>query len=802
MRIHIQQALRRSLRAPGFALTVLLLVAAVVAVNATAFSALHALRWKALPYHEGDRLVELRADLRNFGFEVGLMPSLYERVRDDASVFAGAAGAATSQRRLNDEDGRDWRVTRVTHDFAQALGVAPALGRAFDEGEAAAGREQVLLLSDEAWRSRFAAAPDVAGRVVTLADERYTVIGVMPAGFTFPDAGVDAWMPFVASADERAMDTGGNVGYFEVAARLAPGATVGQARERLEAIFASAASVSGLRTSAGLVADARPWRDRFAAAHWQALALLQLAAMLLLVVVMANLGNLVVDRIANRRREFAICRALGARGRDVLSAVVGDILPPALAGFAAGIALLPFGTSLLRSRQLLPADMPVAVSGDLPTLLFAAAAAAIALGGALLFGGWLSLRRGDAGLGERARASGLGRTRVAMLAAQVALCVVLVGCTGLLLRSAINVTSQDPGFDPDGVLVTAVDPIGVTQGAHYDPAGAADASLAASVERLREAAAALPGVTDAAVSGMTPFSGWEAVSNFRLDGSAQDQQARSRNVGPRYFETLRIPIVQGRSFTAADTGEDAPVIVDEVFRDRYLDGTDPLQAYVQVPAGGETMRRARVVGVSRTVKHGNLEEDGAMPTYYVATSAPLPLFFLSLRTSLDPAALVEPLRRQVLDIAPEAIVVSSQPMSASIARTLTSRRALVEAIGLFAVLTVALAALGLYAVLSFAVRRRTSEIGVRMALGANRPRILRMVLGQGGAMIAAGVLLGIAAGIPLARLLADRLYRLTPGDPLTWMLTAAVVALAALFACWWPARRATRVPPGVALQSD
>lgn len=801
--VGFRQVVRRSLRAPAFALAVLLLVAAVVAVNATAFGAVYALRWKALPYHEGDRLVELRADLRKFGFEVGLSESLYRQVAAGSGTFAGAVGFSGSARPQSDQAGRDWRVQRVTPDFARVLGVAPALGRSFAHDDAVEGADAVLVLSDRAWRARFDADPGALGRTLRLLDREYTIVGVMPRGFAFPDAGTDAWMPYVASANERALDAAGNVGGFNVAARLAPGATVAQARERLAAIFAAADSLVALRENSGLEANVRPWRERYAEGHWRALALLQLAAVLLLAVVAANLANLVLDRLIARRREFSICRALGARERDVLGAVVADLVPPVLAGLALGLALAPLGTAMLRSRGLLPAELPQSVGGDAATWLVALAVAAFAAGIAMVAAmATLARDRAAAGLNERSHAAGLGRTRSAMLVGQIALTVALIGAAGLLLRSTINLLDEDRGFDAEGVLLTAVDMVGVMRGAEFDQAADGERH-APVVESLREAIAALPGVEQAAVSTMAPFSGWEAVSTVRVPGLDGEQQGRSRGVGAGYFAAMGIALVAGREFEAQDAGESGPVIVDELFVERYLKDVDPLTAHIRLPIDNAgNFRDARVVGVARTVKHEALDETPGLATYYVLSPTPLPVLFFVTRTAGDPAALADTVRRLVQARAPTAQVVVNEPLTESIAKTLVGRRALVEAVGLFAAVTLALAGLGLYAVLSFAVRRRTAELGVRMVLGATSHRILRLVMGQGGALIVAGVVIGLALGVPLARLLADRLHKLTPGDPLTWTLAAAAVALAALFACWLPARRATQVPPRVALQSE
>ncbi len=794
------RVIRRAARAPGFFLAVFVLVAAVVAVNATAFGALWGLSYKALPYREADRLVELRADLVNFGFAVGLSESLFREAAADATIFDGAIGYAASLPARSDEAGRSWRIRRMSPGFTDVLGVDVALGRSFTADDARADAD-VVVLGDAAWRSRFGADPGVLGRDLRLGDTTLRVIGVLPPGIAFPDAEVDAWMPYIPTASEREQDATGNVGFFEVAARLRPGVTLDQARSRLDGLFQSTANLAGLRQSSGLKADVRNWRDRFTASHWQALALLQLAAFALLAVVAANLANLTLDRMLARRREFAICQALGARRRDVVRSVLADLVPPTLLGALAGMAMTPLGIALLRSRGLLPASLPVTIGSDGATMAIALAVAGVALAFALIVA--LAHRRGtpsDAGLGQRSQASGLGRARVGMLIAQVALTTVLLGGSVLLLRSALNLVNEDRGFDEAGVVITAVDIVGVTRGVEFDP-GRDSARFAASVDALRETVASIPGVSHVALANMAPFTGWEAVSMLGVPGRDEPVQARTRLVGPDYFAAMGIPVTAGREFQRGDTAAASPVVVDELFRDRWLAGRDALSATVGMPAGGETFRDATVIGVARTVKHESLDEDATLPTVYQLAEAPLPIVMLVTRTRGDSVALLDTIRQRVRALAPDASITINRTLADAVASSLTSRRALVEAVGAFGIATLMLAALGLYAVLSFAMRRRTAELGVRMALGADAGRIQRLVMGQGGPLIVVGVAVGLLAGIPLARLLADRLYQLSTADPWSWVLAALLVATAASFACWLPARRATRVPPRVALES-
>ena len=741
-----------------------------------------------------------QADLRNFGFKVGLSQPLQEQLASADAIYAGVAGHASGVVERSDAAGHAWRVHRVTPNFSSVLGVAPMLGRALLDDDVSAGNK-VLLLSEAGWRTRFAADPQVVGRELHLGDERYTIAGVMPAGFVFPDNRADAWMPYVPSVGEAANDASGNVGNFGVLARLADGVTPAQAAEHLAAVFANADSLEGLRTSADLQPAVRLWREGFAEEHGLILALLQLASLILLAVVAANLANLMLDRMLARQRDLSICRALGAGDRDIVRAVLADLLPPMLAGVALGLALVPVGVALLQQRGLIPPALPVGVGGDVVTWLVAALAALLVLAVALVAA--MSVRsRADlaAGMGVRNQASGLGRARSTMLVVQLALATLLLGASALLLRSALNLINEPRGFDERGVLMTSIDPVGVSRGLEYNPERDSE-RLKAGLLAIRSEVEALPGVQHAAFASMAPFSRWESVSTQRVPGIDGELQVRSRSVGVGYFSTLGIPFLSGRDFVDGDLGDASPVIVDELFVQRWLSGRDPLTMTIEVASGPGSYRQARIAGVVRTVKHESLEEVPTLPTVYTLDPVALPIGVLVTRVDGDPAALAESVRARVMAQLPDAVVSLNQPLSEAIARSLIGRRAALESVSAFAAITLVLVVLGLYAVLSFAVRRRTAELGVRMALGANSGDVLRMVLGQGAVLAGIGIVLGLLIGAPLARLIADRLYGISPHDPLTWLLTATVVVLAALVACWWPAWRAARLSPVRALHA-
>lgn len=784
-------------RAPAFAFAVAALVATAAVVNASAFGAIHALRWKALPYADGDALVDLRANLRAFGLKLGLTAHLRDAVATDRAHFSAALGFTST--RGGGEDGRTWRIARVTPEFSPTLGVNAALGRSFVAADAQAGADDVLVLGDAIWRSRFGADPDVIGRTLRFSDRSYTVIGVMPRGFAFPDTATEAWRPYVMTEAERRQSDGGNVGDLDVVARLAPGTTLAQADDALAAILAHDASVAGLRTNANLAGEAHAWRDRFAASHWQALALFQLAALILLAVVVANLVNLQLDRLLARAREFEIRRALGAGEAAIVRTVLADLAPPIAAGLVAGLALTPFATTLLQHRGLLPDDLPQGAGFGAAGIAagFAVAIAAFA-GGAFAA---LATRRRTS-LSARAGAGGLGRLRQALLVGQVMLTTALLGSAVLLLRSAANLVDSDRGFDARGVLLTLVDPVGVTMaGRRYDAATDA-AKYRPVVEAVRREVAALPGVDHVAVATAPPFSGWETVSTYRAPGRAEVMQARGRGVGPGYFAALGIGIVAGREFTSSDADGPQPVIVDELYRDRYLRGIDPIGASIDIAVDENRYETARIVGVARTVKHEALDEKENLPTVYQFHDDPLPVFWLVTHTQGDPLALADTVRKQVHALVPSGDIGVDKPLAELVEETLAPRRALLEAIGGFAGIALALAGLGLVAVLGFAIRRRTAELGVRMALGATPSRVRNLVLRQGGALIAAGLVLGAVFGIAFARVLADRLFGIAFTDPSSWAAAITLVAAVALLACWLPAHRAAATDPIEALRHE
>lgn len=799
------QLLRRCLRSPAFALTVFVLVAAVTAINATVFDAIHTLRWKSLPYAADDSLVWLKLKLTKIDNESNLSELYRRELARDTATFRGVAGFVDVDRTRSDDDGRAWRIAEVTPQLDAVLGVSPALGRGIASDDAHDGADRVLVISDSLWRRRFGADPDIVGRRVRFGDRTDTIVGVMPRGFAFPDTRTDAWRPFVPPARKPAID---GIGELDVIARLAGGATLAQARAAVDRVYDGGKSLgdfAAMFADTGPEPHAEPWRAHFAARHGRSLAMMQIAALILLLAVGANLVNLQLDRLLSRSREFDIRRALGAGERAIAAQALRDLLPPVLAGAVAGLALVGPGLHLLAARRLLPEGMPIATSFDAMSLAGGAAVVGLVLATALVAARVL---RGRAGLSARNAPGGLGRLRQALLVAQVVLTTALLGSAALLLRSAVNVLEVDRGFDARGVLMTGVDFTFASperRQPSYDPNS--DGALRAAVDTLLDRARALPGVRSAATATLSPFSGGDSFMRVSVPGRDEPQQVRWRAVSADYFRTVGIPLVAGRPFAPADARAEpgTAVVVDERYVQRYLHGGDPLGASIGFDdagsAGGKSVD-SPIVGVVRTVKNQSLDEAPGMPTVYRITRFPGPVFVLLVRSDLDAAVLAEPMRRLVHEVAPGAAIAFDQPLAQRVEDSFAARRGLVETIGAFAAITLALAALGLAAVLGFAIRRRTAELGVRMALGATPARVRNLVLHQGGALIGAGLVLGALLGIAFARLLDDRLFGIGFADPASWGAALALVAAVALFACWLPARRAAATDPVEALRHE
>lgn len=782
------------MRAPlGFALPFLLLLALATALNSASLGALHALRWKPLPYDRPEALVELRFDLRDAGLQVGLSHLLHARLRADTAVFDGLVGSIPA-RPLHDAAGRPWALQRISADFTEVLGVPPARGRGLaDLGPDTAA--SALLLSAAAARRHYGSAEAALGQRLRLLDTEYTVVGVMPRGFSYPDAGVDGWRVYVPSAEEQAQDAMGGFGLYTVMGRLAEGQSSATAQASLARHLAQAPEFARLRNSgAAVLPEARAWAQRYHAGHHEGLLLLQAAAGLLLLGVAANLGLLLLMRTLARRREYALRRTLGAAFADLLRAMLAELRWPVALGLALGLALAPLCAHALAALGLLPAALPDADGQPWVGPLLALAAVGVALGLALLatVPALRALEHPDPQ--QYARSARRSRLRSALLVLQIGLAVVLSGGAGLLLTSAIRLEAQDPGFDPTARVVTRID---------LDDLGGA--APAAALQRIDAALAALPGVRAAAYTDALPFG--DSYFQSRIALPAGETKARWHGVGTGYFAAMGMRLLRGRDFaasggTATDAGQPqawGEVVIDTRLAQRVFGTADPIGRRLRVDGDGQWQERV-VVGVVAPIKFRSLAEDATEAAIYEPLASPGSVHYRVHHVAGDPLAMAERIRQALLRAEPRVRIGLHGPLQSVIAGTLEARRALLQlGIGI-SLCVLLLTAFGLYAALQLSVLERRSEFGVRLALGAAPGRVLRLVLAHCAALLAAGVALGLPLGVIAAHGLSTQLYDVRATDPGVWSAALGCVALVALLASLPPAWRAARIAPRSALE--
>ena len=663
------------------------------------------------------------------------------------------------------------------------------------------GDADSVLISDSLWASRYARDPGAIGRKLQYAGRERTIVGVMPEDFRFP-RGTNVWLPLVLTPEDTAPRNAQVFGGMQVVVRLKPAGSVAALDAALTNRYAKDERIAGIREHMKLAFEAKPLREALAGSKAEVVGLLAAAVAIVLLTTLANLANLWLGRALARQRELALATALGATATRAGASVFAEVLLLSLAAGAVGLLLAPFALAAMRSAGVIEAGSALVVEIDAPMVAFALVVA-FAVSLALALPAWWlvrrvsgmdALRQGPTVVSDR---PAVARARRALIAVQIAASVALLGSGGLLLRSLQAMVAEDTGFAREGTLLASVEPRVAPERAYGIPATAAEIE---AVRAFHDRVRAHPGFV-ASFANAAPFSGSEAVATFLPPGKSlgEESAAKSRSVGADYFRALGIPIVAGRDIDAANASGE--IVVDEVFATRYLAG-EPLGQQIGFQDGpDDPLERATVVGVARTVKHAAMTERDEQGTYYVLQERPSDASIeLVARTSLplaDARALIE------REAAAAGLRVSRiATIDALIWRTLRERTALLGLIGGFALFGTALATLGLYAVLAFATRRRTAEYGLKLALGADTPRLAREVLRDALRIVLPGFLLGGAAGVLAVRAIAERLYGVGAADPATWAAVAGTILVLVLLAASLPARRAARTNPIHALRNE
>ena len=818
--LDLRHAARRLRLRPGFSVPILVVLALGIGATTAVFSAIDAAMLRPLPFARPDELVVLPDVEIPFQQEIGehpaWQPPTITQLADAPELFASVAAYAAGGLNLSDPE-RPVRVKAgvVTTAFFATLGVRPLAGRSFTPDEGKPGGPSAVILSYGLWQRQFGGR-ELLGTAIQLNDKPYTVVGVMPPRFGFPDES-DVWIPMSVPTTFATFEPFRGFLPSRVVARLAPGVTPRVASARMLARWERSVAAAGPRPPAYLSQLLAGKRESGAAILLQhylggsrdtALLVLLGATFLLLLIVCANVANLLLSDAATRRREIALREVLGATRRRVVRQLLAESVLLSLGGAALGLALAPLALALL--RNILPADLAgvAPVELDHRVLGFAIALSLIT---ALAFGLWPALgsTRGDAGAiiksggGHGATAGALGRTRRLLVVAELALTVMLLVGAGLMLRSFEHMMSQDFGMDPEHVGTLE---ISFTSGAGR------------RAEQLRVLHAVLarlessPGITSAgAVNDLPLRDGGRIALRIQPDGasssrrSAEESLARYLIASGHYFRAMGIPLLRGRSFTSADdTLPPLAVIVSQTTARTFWPGVDALGHTITLPAAMPAAQPTHytVVGIVADVREEKLEGDPTAQMYFsIDEQAPSNVAIVA-RGTLPPPALLARLTDAVHAVSPAQAVFNVRTMDAVVDRSAAPRRTNTLLITIFASLALVLSALGVYAVVAYSVAQRTRELGIRAALGATARDLVSLVSGEMAWVLALGVVGGLGGAWALTRLIASQLYGVQPHDAATFALVPLLLVVLAAAATLVPALRAGRVSPAEVMKAE
>jgi len=799
----LRYAGRSLLRSPGFTMLAVAIMALGIGGNTAVFSLVNQLLLHPPGISEPQRIVVLRTryDKLNLDFELASPPAL-AAASANKDIFEHAAAARPASFTYADR-AVPVRLpgAAVSAEWFDVFGARPALGRIFSADEDKPGANRVLVLSHDAWLRMFGGDTGILGQTIELNQQPCQIIGVMGRDFHQP-RGADLWVPLALPPPAYALPNWFN-GSISVVARTQPSVSFAQAEAWLKwnakhVAAGAPADLRGLVKNWGWGMRASRFADSNGGATKAPVLILMGAVGLVLLIGCANIAGLTLARTSARMRELAVRAALGAGRYRLLRQVLAESLMLAMAGGAMG-ALLARGSMKL----LLSLAPQTAVGGldarlDLFVLLFATVTT---LGAGLFFGlvpAWQSSR-----VDPYHALKGAGRTisgsrqalQSGLVVAEAALSLVLLIAAGLLLRSFTRIQMVNPGFDPRGVVTAA----------YTLPPGTNAGRQALFARTVLDDLHGTRGVTAASIGRPIPFSNELEGAAFRIEGRTlpagePTPQGDRGWVTPDYLQTLGINLERGRFFTDLDRAGTEPVaVIDDKLARRYWPNEDPLGQRIQ-PMSGEGWYT--IVGIVNHVFHSDLVSDTSHGIYYVSLyQCPMPMGTILVKTGDLPAA-VAAIREAVHAADPNLPVYDVKPMATLLAGSLAPRRFAIRILGFFAAAALLLAALGVYGVLTYAVMQRTREIGIRIALGAEKTEVLRLVIGQGLRLAGTGVALGIAAAILFGRLLESQLFEVRPFDPPTMAAMACAVMMAALLASWLPARRAMRADPAVTLRYE
>ncbi|MGH9733876.1 MAG: ABC transporter permease [Candidatus Acidiferrales bacterium] len=806
--------LRMLLKSPGFTAIAIITLALGIGANTAIFSVVNGVLLNPLPYDHPDRLVAIYSSTKQFGHSSISYPNFLDWVRANRTLSDLAAF------REDDFDltgtGQPQRVAAemVSANFFRVLGVKPVLGRSFEAQEDHVGAAPVAMISGGLWATKFGSARDIVGRTIELNAKAYTVVGVVPADFSYRAGNfhthTDVFVPIGQWDDPTFLDRRAAMG-MDAVGRLKPGITLAQAQSEMSGIADHLAQeypeadkgngVSLLSLKEDVVGDIRPF-----------LFVMLAAVGFVLLIACANVASLLLARSTGRSREFAIRAAMGASPRRVVRQLLTESCTLSITGGALGLILAFWGTKSV--IHLIPEALPrsASIGLDAPVLLFTLGVSILT---GIVFGLVPALKSAQPNLAESLKEEGRGssgvrhRAQRVLVVVEMATAVVLLIGAGLMIRSLAKLWSINPGFDPQGVLtfgLSSPNPLGTT------PDGIREA-----MQRVRDVMAGVSGVESVSLTvGAVPMEG-DSELPFWLEGQPKPSSDADMKtslfyvVQPDYLRIMKIPLLRGRFLTAQDNQHSPQVVViDEEFARTVFGNQDPIGRRVNFDLLSTS---PEIVGVVGHVKQWGLDENSHSPVHSQCY-LPLPQIpdqFLSLmsrgtgvimRTAGPPLSEVTAVRQAVERYNSQLVTFGTETMDDIISRSLAARRFSMVLLGIFACLALVLSAVGIYGVISYISGQRTHEIGVRMALGAQPKDVLRMIVGQGTGLALLGVGIGAAAAFGLTRLMGTMIFGISAHDPLTFGIVAFALSAIAILACYFPARRATRTDPLAALRYE